>query len=72
MTVRLPAITVCIRIGGLVLQSFDETIEHDGEDCSKQWTNPVNPMVAIKGVQNDVRTKRAGWIERPASEKNTW
>jgi hypothetical protein len=71
-TVRLLAITVGIRIGCLVLQSFDEAIEYDGENCSEQWTKPVNPMVAIKGVQDNVRTKRAGWIERPAGEENTY
>lgn len=65
-------VKVGTRIGSLILQSLDKTIETDGQKSSQGRANPVDPMVAIERVENHVRTKRTSGVEASAGEVNAW
>jgi hypothetical protein len=59
---------VCIKVlawvGGLILEMLDEVVEADCEQNAKEWSHPVDPVVAWELVIDDTRSKGASRIER--------
>lgn len=55
--IQLLTIAVGTGIGGLVLEEFDQAVKDHSHYGAKQGTNPVYPMVVIKGAQDDVRAE---------------
>lgn len=53
-----------IRSDLVKLHGLDEFVETGREEGSKEWTKPVDPMVAGKSTfGDDFRTKRAGGVQ---------
>jgi hypothetical protein len=69
---KILTIPICTGIGGRVLESLDQLVEGDGKEGAEQRPNPVDPMVPVECAENNVRTKRASWIERATSVEYTW
>jgi hypothetical protein len=65
------AVTVGIWNGRLVLKSLDQTIEDGSEDRTEKRSDPVDPVVAVKVSQHNVRTKRPSRIQRSSGEVDT-
>lgn len=65
------AVTVGSWVGGLVLEELDETVEEESYESAQQWSQPVDPVVAIECVHDDIGPKSACWIERTTREPGT-
>ena len=46
----------------LVFECLDELVETAGEERAKDWANPVDPVVAVEGAEDDTRAKGAGRV----------
>lgn len=57
-------VEVLARVRSLVLQELDESVKPNSKKGPKRRSQPVDPVVAREGSQNDARTKRASWVER--------
>lgn len=67
----LTAIAIGARVGRLVLEEFEQTVESHSEQGAKNWANPVNPVVAVEAPRDNVRSKRPCWVQGGASIEDT-
>lgn len=50
----LTAIAISAWVGGLVLEELEQTVETHGEESTKKWTHPVDPVVAIEALRGNI------------------
>lgn len=67
----LTAIAIGARVGRLVLEEFEQTVESHSEQGAKKWANPVNPVVVVKSLRGNIRSKRPCWVQGAASIEDT-
>ena len=58
----MATIAIGVRKGGLVLEQLQKAVEQHGKHRTKKWSDPVDPVVAVKALGSDVRTKGASWV----------
>jgi len=54
----LTTVAIGSRVGRLVLEELEQTVEAHGEQGAKKWANPVNPVITIEALRGNVRSKR--------------
>jgi hypothetical protein len=65
-------IAIGVRKGGLVLEQLEKAVEQHGKHRAKKWSDPVDPVVAVKAFGGDVRTKRACWVQGSTSVEHAY
>jgi hypothetical protein len=65
-------IAIGVRKGGLVLEQLEKAVEQHGKHRTKKWSDPVNPVVAVKAFEGNVRTKRACWVQGSTSVEHAY
>jgi len=61
-------VVVLSGVGCLVFENLDELVEPGREDRTKDWPNPVDPVVGVESVVDDSGTERTCRVEGTASE----
>lgn len=61
-------IVILTRVGGFVFENLDELIEAGRDDGTKDWSNPVDPMVTMEGAVDNRRTEGTSRVEGTTGE----
>lgn len=56
-------VTVSTRIGCLVLQKLDQSVEEHSNNSSKERSDPIDPVVVVEVPENNVRANGSSRIE---------
>ena len=65
-------IAIGIRKGRLVLKQLEKTVEQHSKHRTEKWSDPVDPVIAVKAFGGDVRTKRACWVQGSTSVEHAY
>lgn len=61
-------IEVLARIDRVVLENSQQCVKATRKQRTQARSNPIYPLIMGKRAIDDIRAKRASWIERAASE----
>lgn len=64
----LVLVEVLARVGRLVLERFDQAVQDDGEERAEGRADPVDPMIAVERVRDDVWAEGARGVQAAAGE----
>ena len=60
---RFAVVEVLAGVRGLVFEKLDEAVEADGEEGAERGAQPVDPVVAREGSEDDGGAEGAGGVE---------